>query len=42
MSYKEVADTMGFNEVKTARKIVYRAMASLKEILVGQEIKPKE
>jgi len=36
MTYKEVAETMEFSDVKSARKIVYRAMATLKEILVDQ------
>ena len=35
MSYKEIAETMEFNEVKSARKIIYRALAALKEILKG-------
>ncbi|MEX2568193.1 MAG: sigma-70 family RNA polymerase sigma factor [Cyclobacteriaceae bacterium] len=35
MSYKEIAETMEFNEVKSARKIIYRALATLKEILKG-------
>ena len=33
MSYKEIADTMEFSEVKSARKIIYRAVATLKCIL---------
>jgi len=33
LSYKEIADIMNFSEVKTARKIVYRALASLKELI---------
>jgi len=37
MTYKEVAETMEFSDVKSARKIVYRAMATLKEILVDQK-----
>ncbi|WP_339925713.1 sigma-70 family RNA polymerase sigma factor [uncultured Cyclobacterium sp.] len=37
MSYKEVAETMEFTDVKSARKIVYRAMATLKEIFVDQK-----
>ncbi|MCE7056776.1 RNA polymerase sigma factor [Algoriphagus sp. AGSA1] len=32
LSYKEIADIMNFNEVKTARTLVYRAMEKLKEI----------
>ncbi|MCH6233163.1 RNA polymerase sigma factor [Cognataquiflexum rubidum] len=34
MSYKEISVAMEFSEVKSARKIVYRALSSLKEILV--------
>ncbi|UCS91732.1 sigma-70 family RNA polymerase sigma factor [Echinicola marina] len=33
MSYSEIAEVMGFNEVKSARKLVYRALASLKEVI---------
>ena len=33
MSYKEVAEVMELNEVKSARKIVYRALASLKVLI---------
>jgi RNA polymerase sigma-70 factor (ECF subfamily) len=33
MSYKEIADIMEFNEVKSARKIIYRGLATLKGIL---------
>lgn len=33
MSYNEIAEVMGFNEVKSARKLVYRALASLKEVI---------
>lgn len=33
MSYKEIAEVMELNEVKSARKIVYRALASLKVLL---------
>ncbi|WP_200979275.1 RNA polymerase sigma factor [Echinicola sp. 20G] len=33
MSYSEIADIMGFSEVKSARKLVYRALASLKEVI---------
>lgn len=32
LSYKEIAEIMNFNEVKTARTLVYRAMEKLKEI----------
>lgn len=33
MSYKEIADVMDLNEVKSARKIIYRALDSLKLLL---------
>ncbi|SMD44419.1 RNA polymerase sigma-70 factor, ECF subfamily [Aquiflexum balticum DSM 16537] len=33
MSYKEIAEVLEFNEVKSARKLVYRAIESLKQIL---------
>ena len=33
MSYKEIAEVMELNEVKSARKIIYRALASLKALL---------
>ena len=33
MSYKEIAEVMELNEVKSARKIIYRAMASLKSLI---------
>lgn len=33
MSYKEIAEVMELNEVKSARKIVYRALASLKVLI---------
>lgn len=33
MSYKEIAEVMELNEVKSARKIIYRAMTSLKDLL---------
>ena len=33
MGYKEISDIMGFSEVKSARKLIYRALASLKAIL---------
>lgn len=33
MSYKEIAEVMELNEVKSARKIVYRALASLKGLI---------
>lgn len=32
LSYKEIADIMEFREVKTARTLVYKAMAKLKEL----------
>lgn len=34
MSYGEIAEVMGFAEVKSARKLVYRALASLKDIFL--------
>lgn len=33
MSYREIAEVMELNEVKSARKIVYRALASLKLLI---------
>lgn len=33
LSYKEIAEIMNFSEVKTARKLIYRALASLKEFI---------
>jgi RNA polymerase sigma factor (sigma-70 family) len=33
MSYKEIAEVMDLNEVKSARKIIYRALHSLKDLL---------
>lgn len=33
MSYKDIAETMDFSEVKSARKIIYRALGTLKSIL---------
>lgn len=33
MSYKEIAEVMELNEVKSARKIVYRALGSLKNLI---------
>jgi RNA polymerase sigma factor (sigma-70 family) len=33
MSYKEIAEVMDLNEVKSARKIIYRALDSLKILL---------
>jgi RNA polymerase sigma factor (sigma-70 family) len=37
MSYKEIAEVMELNEVKSARKIIYRALDSLKELLKRSE-----
>lgn len=33
LSYKEISALMDFSEVKTARKLVYRAIAGLKELI---------
>ncbi|PSL04306.1 RNA polymerase sigma factor [Cecembia rubra] len=33
MSYKEISVAMEFSEVKSARKVIYRALASLKDLL---------
>ncbi len=33
LSYKEIAKVMDFNEVKSARKLIYRALSSLKEFI---------
>jgi len=33
LSYKEIAEIMNFSEVKTARKLIYRALSSLKEFI---------
>lgn len=33
LSYREIADSMEFSEVKSARKIIYRGLATLKDIL---------
>jgi RNA polymerase sigma-70 factor (ECF subfamily) len=33
MSYREIAEVLEFNQVKTARKLVYRAIESLKQLL---------
>ncbi|GAA0879248.1 sigma-70 family RNA polymerase sigma factor [Algoriphagus jejuensis] len=33
LSYKEISALMDFSEVKTARKLIYRALASLKELI---------
>lgn len=37
MSYKEVAEVMELNEVKSARKIIYRALASLRVLLKNRK-----
>ncbi|AGA79994.1 RNA polymerase sigma factor [Echinicola vietnamensis] len=34
MTYSQIAEVMGFTEVKSARKLVYRALSSLKEIFL--------
>lgn len=34
MSYKEISVAMEFREVKSARKVVYRALATLKDLLL--------
>ncbi|WP_209330760.1 RNA polymerase sigma factor [Lunatimonas salinarum] len=34
MSYREIAEVMELSEVKSARKIIYRAMESLKALLI--------
>lgn len=33
LSYKEIAQIMDFSEVKSARKLIYRALSSLKEFI---------
>jgi len=33
LSYKEIAELMNFSEVKSARKLIYRALSALKEII---------
>lgn len=33
LSYKEIAQVMDFSEVKSARKLIYRALSSLKEFI---------
>ena len=33
MGYKEISEVMELNEVKSARKIIYRALASLRILL---------
>lgn len=33
LSYKEIAEIMNFSEVKTARKLIYRALSNLKEYI---------
>ncbi|MEX2594494.1 MAG: sigma-70 family RNA polymerase sigma factor [Anditalea sp.] len=37
MSYREIAEVMELNEVKSARKIIYRALASLKTLLKNKD-----
>jgi len=37
MSYKEIAEVMELNEVKSARKIIYRALDNLKALLKRSE-----
>ncbi|AWW29049.1 RNA polymerase subunit sigma-24 [Echinicola strongylocentroti] len=34
MSYSQIAEVMGFSDVKSARKLVYRALASLKDVFL--------
>jgi RNA polymerase sigma factor (sigma-70 family) len=34
MSYKEISVAMDFREVKSARKVIYRALATLKDLLL--------
>ncbi|MBC6366169.1 RNA polymerase sigma factor [Algoriphagus sp. AK58] len=36
MSYKDIAEVMDFNEVKSARKLIYRAIATLKACMDQQ------
>lgn len=38
LSYKEIAEIMNFSEVKSARKLIYRALSSLKEIIKPTDI----
>ena len=38
LSYKEISALMDFSEVKTARKLVYRAIASLRDLLKSTNI----
>lgn len=38
LSYKEIAEVLEFNEVKSARKLVYRALESLKQLLKNQNL----
>ena len=33
MTYKEISEAMDLNEVKSARKVIYRALATLKSVL---------
>ena len=37
MSYKEISEAMDFNEVKSARKVVYRALSTLKSMLQNNQ-----
>tara|TARA_R110002124_G_scaffold286927_3_gene469271 strand:+ start:214 stop:843 length:630 start_codon:yes stop_codon:yes gene_type:complete len=37
MSFKEITEVMEFNEIKSARKIIYRALASLKTLIKNKE-----
>ncbi len=36
LSYKEIAEIMGFEQVKTARKLIYRAISNLKDFLLNK------
>ncbi|MCK5371360.1 MAG: sigma-70 family RNA polymerase sigma factor, partial [Cyclobacteriaceae bacterium] len=35
MSYQEIADIMGLQKVKSARKLIYRAIEALRKDLLG-------
>lgn len=37
MGYKEIAEVMGLNQAKSARKIIYRALAALKTLIKNKE-----
>ncbi|WP_297338190.1 sigma-70 family RNA polymerase sigma factor [Algoriphagus sp.] len=39
MSYKEIAEIMDFSEAKSARKLVYRALATLRSLMTGDQQK---